>query len=173
MVPDKGADVLADALVRLDRDDIHATFIGSQGFDPRAAPSDYEQSLRRKTAPLGAKVEFLPFQPRLRVSELLAKTDVLVVPSRWPEPFALTVLEGMAAGAAVIASNIGGIPEACGGAGVLVQPNDPESLAEALAAMADDEQGLRRLQRAARERARSRDWRVVAQELDAILNRRA
>ena len=50
MVPDKGADVLADALVRLDRDDIHATFIGSQGFDPRAAPSDYEQSLRRKTA---------------------------------------------------------------------------------------------------------------------------
>jgi hypothetical protein len=39
--------------------------------------------------------------------------------------------------------------------------------------MADDEQGLRRLQRAARERARSRDWRVVAQELDAILNRRA
>ena len=173
MVPDKGADVLADALVRLDRDDIHATFIGSQGFDPRSAPSDYEQSLRRKTAALGAKVEFLPFQPRLRVSELLAKTDVLVVPSRWPEPFALTVLEGMAAGAAVIASNIGGIPEACGGAGVLVAPNDPESLAEALAAMGDDEQGLRRLQRAARERARSRDWRVVAQELDAILNRRA
>ena len=172
MVPDKGADVLADALVRLDRDDIHATFIGSQGFDPRAAPSDYEQSLRRKTAPLGAKVEFLPFQPRLRVSELLAETDVLVVPSRWPEPFALTVLEGMASGAAVVASNIGGIPEACGGAGILVPPGDADALAEVLAALAADDSELVRRQHASRERALTRDWRTVARELDAVLGRR-
>jgi glycosyltransferase involved in cell wall biosynthesis len=103
----------------------------------------------------------------------MAGVDVVVVPSRWPDPCPLTVLEGMAAGAAVIASDIGGIAEVSGGASVLVSPDVVDSLAEALAAMADDESGLRRLQRAARERAKSRDWRVVAHDLDAILNRRA
>ncbi len=168
MVPEKGADVLAKALVRLDRDDIYATFIGSQGFDPRSALSDYEQSLRRTMDPIRAKVDFLPFQPRPRVVELLAATDVLVAPSRWPEPFALTVLEGMAAGAAVVASAIGGIPEACGGAAILVPPGDADALAAALVALAEDQWGLRRLQHAA-ARTGDRDWRVVAHELDAIL----
>jgi glycosyltransferase involved in cell wall biosynthesis len=83
----------------------------------------------------------------------------------------LTVLEGMAAGAAVIASDIGGIPEACGGAATLVAPGDERALADAVSALADDEPGLRRLQRAARERALQRDWRVVAAELDGLLDR--
>lgn len=54
--------------------------------------------------------------------EVLRTADVVVVPSRWAEPFALTALEGMAAGAAVVASDIGGIPEAVGTAGILVPP---------------------------------------------------
>jgi glycosyltransferase involved in cell wall biosynthesis len=171
MVPEKGADVLVEALLRLNRDDIRATIIGSQGFDPGSALSDYERTLRRSAAPLGSRVEFLPFQPRARVAQLLSSADVVVVPSRWPEPFALTVLEGMAAGAAVVASDIGGISEACGGAGLLVPPGDADVLAQALASLADDEPGLRGMQFAARERALQRDWRIVARELDGVLAR--
>ncbi|SFR90845.1 Glycosyltransferase involved in cell wall bisynthesis [Microbacterium sp. cf046] len=173
MVPDKGADVLVDALTRLNRPDIHTKVIGSEGFDPRSAPSTFERSLRQASAPLGSRIEFLPFQPRAEVVRLLADADVVVVPSRWPEPFALTVLEGMASGAAVIASDIGGIPEACGGAGVLVPAGDTDALALALAALTDDEDALRALQASSRERARSRDWSVVARELDAALARHA
>ena len=173
MVPDKGADVLVDALIRLNRPDIQAKVIGSEGFDPRSVPSTFEKALRQASAPLGTRIEFLPFQPRPQVVRLLSDADVVVVPSRWPEPFALTVLEGMASGAAVIASNIGGIPEACGGAGVLVPAGDADALAQALVALAEDEHALRDLQRASRERARLRDWSVVARELDAVLARRA
>jgi glycosyltransferase involved in cell wall biosynthesis len=171
MVPDKGADVLVDALVRANRDDIRATIIGSEGFDAAAAPSSFERTLRRKAEPLGSRIRFLPFQPRHRVAQMLGEADVAVVPSRWPDPCPLTVLEGMAAGAAVIASDIGGIPEACGGAATLVAPGDERALADAVSALADDEPGLRRLQRAARERALQRDWRVVAAELDGLLDR--
>ena len=173
MVPDKGADVLVDALARLDRADITATIIGSEGFDPRAAPSAFERAVRQASAPLGSRIRFLPFQTRPRVAQLLAQADVVVVPSRWPEPFALTVLEGMASGAAVIASDIGGIPEACGDAGILVPPGDVDALAQALADLAGDENELRRRQSAARERARLRDWTVVAGELQVALARRA
>ena len=173
VVPEKGADVLLDALALLGRGDIKATLIGSEGFDPRASPSAYEQALRRKADQSASPVAFLPFQPRAEVARLLRGIDVLVVPSRWPEPFALTVLEGMAAGAAVIASDVGGIPEACGGAGLLVPPGDPAALAEALAGLADDRGKLRRLQEASRIRARRRDWGVAARELSAILGRHA
>jgi glycosyltransferase involved in cell wall biosynthesis len=173
MVPDKGAAVLIDALTLLDRQDIHATLIGSEGFDPRSVPSDYERRLRHAAAPLASRIEFLPFQSRPRVAELLAKADVVVVPSRWPDPSPLTVLEGMASGAAVIGSDIGGIPQACGGAGILVAPGDARALAAALAALADDEQLLRELQRAGVARARARDWSIAAEELDAVLRPRA
>lgn len=173
MVREKGADVLVQALTLLNRPDIQTRIIGSEGFDPRSVPSAFERMLRQAAAPLGDRIEFLPFQPRAEVIGLLAAADVVVVPSRWPEPFALTVLEGMASGAAVIASDIGGIPEACGGAGILVAPGDARALADALAALADDEHELRDLQRTGVERAQARDWRVAAGELDAILRSRA
>ena len=171
MVPEKGVDVLLEALVRLDRADIHTTIIGSEGFDPASVLSDYQRMLRRTAAGLGDAVDFLPFQPRARIAQLLSSADVVVVPSRWPEPFALTVLEGMAAGAAVVASDVGGIPEAAGGAGLLIAPGDADLLAQALACLADDEPLLHDMQRASRERALQRDWGVVARELDAVLAR--
>ena len=172
LVPDKGADVLLDALIRLGRSDIHTTIIGSEGFDARAPLSPYERALRRVAEPLGDLVSFLPFQPRQRVTAFLGNADVVVVPSRWPDPCPLTVLEGMAAGAAVIASDIGGIPEVSGGAGLLVPAGNADALAEALASMAEEPSALHQLQGAARERSRRRDWSVVARELADVLGQK-
>ena len=172
MVPDKGADVLIGACPSGPRRHPCDGYRFS-GLRPVGAAVRYELALRRTAAPLGPRVEFLPFQSRPRVTRLLGNADVAVVPSRWPEPCSLTVLEGMAAGAAVIASDIGGIPEASGGAALLVPPDDAAALAEALAALADDRAELHRLQVASQGRARERDWSVVASELAAVLNQRA
>jgi glycosyltransferase involved in cell wall biosynthesis len=60
--------------------------------------------------------------------------DVVVTPSTWPEPFGRVVIEAMACGAPVIASDIGGIPEILSGelSEFLVTPGDPEALVRRL-----------------------------------------
>ena len=65
----------------------------------------------------------------------------------------------------MVASDIGGIPEAAGGAALLVPPRDPDALAVALDSLAEDEPRRLRLVRASLERARARDWHVVGREL--------
>ncbi len=169
MIEDKGPDVAISALALLDRADIALRLIGSYGFDPAAGLSEYERSLRAAAAPLGTRVQFVPTQPRDAVGELLRSADVLVVPSRWAEPSGLTVLEGMASGVVVIASDVGGIPASLGEAGLLVPPDDPVALADALARVADDTALRARLRAAARHRAEQRDWAWASRTLDQAL----
>lgn len=169
MIPDKGADVLVDAAALLGRDDVEVTVVGSQNFDAGAQPSPYERHVRERAAALGDRVRLLPFTPRAQVAEVYRQADVVVVPSRWAEPFALTVMEGMASGVPVVASAIGGIPEVMGDAGVQVRPDDPADLAAALAALADDESLRRRVGATCRKHALARDWAWARGRLDAVL----
>ena len=158
MIPDKGADVLVAAVRRLDRADIDLTLVGSSGFSTEDALTPFERSIREEISGLGDRARVRPFVPRAEVASLLQTADVAVVPSRWPEPFPLTVLEGMAAGAAVVGSEIGGIPETLRGPGVLVKPGSVEDLAAALEAMADDENYRLSVARSCLAHAESHDW---------------
>jgi alpha-1,3-rhamnosyl/mannosyltransferase len=68
---------------------------------------------------------------------LYAGALALAMPSLY-EGFGLPCLEAMASGVPVVASNISALPEACGGAAVLVDPHDPAEFAPALLAAAGD-----------------------------------
>ena len=86
------------------------------------------------------------------VPEILAALDVFCLPSE-TEGMPMTILEAMAAGVPVIASNVGGIPdlvEDCR-SGLLISPGAPDKLNRALLAIARD-QRRREMGRAARER---------------------
>lgn len=74
------------------------------------------------------------------VYEALEQTGTLVFPSIWAEPFGLGVIEAMAAGRAVIASNLGGPSELVvdGEDGFLVPPSDPEALAATMRKMIEE-----------------------------------
>jgi glycosyltransferase involved in cell wall biosynthesis len=63
-----------------------------------------------------------------------------VVPSIWPDSFPTVALEAMAAGAAIVVSRIGGLPEAVidGESGLIVEPGDVSALAAALERLLDD-----------------------------------
>jgi len=158
MVREKGADVLVKAANSLARSDLEFVFVGSEGFDRNAPLSRHEEQLRRLVAEGSARIVFEPFVDRRALPGLMRTADMLVVPSRWPEPSGLTVGEGMATGLPVVASRIGGIPEVLGKAGRYVEPEDFRSLAAAIARLADDASLRARIGEAARERAVQHDW---------------
>lgn len=86
-------------------------------------------------------------------SDYLKAFDLFTLPSRKEGlPFAL--LEAMQAGLPIIASNVGGIPEALGDAEILVEPENPKTLADALSTMIKDEQKRSDLSAKALERSK-------------------
>src|SRR5262249_20368172 len=99
------------------------------GDDRTAHAADCRQLTRRLG--LDRQVEWLgPCAPG-ELPELLPRLgQVLVVPSRWQEPFSRVVLEGLAAGLPVVASRTGGTPEAIahGRTGFLFNPDQPREL---------------------------------------------
>jgi glycosyltransferase involved in cell wall biosynthesis len=72
-----------------------------------------------------------------RVPEALAGFDVFCHPSRY-EGLGLALIEAMLAGLPCVASRVGGVPEVLGECGLLVPPEDPDALADALARLATD-----------------------------------
>lgn len=72
---------------------------------------------------------------RADVLDVIAGADAIVLPSRWPENEPVTLLEGAACGAALIATNIGGSRDlvVAGHGGQHVPPRDPGALAVAMA----------------------------------------
>jgi starch synthase len=77
--------------------------------------------------------------PKSEVIQILSHATVFACPSLY-EPLGIVNLEAMACGAAVVASNVGGIPEVVSDAqtGLLVPPGDPEVLAAAISSLVSD-----------------------------------
>jgi glycosyltransferase involved in cell wall biosynthesis len=143
----KGSDIFVDAVALLRREGAAAHFVlaGPPAPGPEAA---WARALMQRA---GAQEIACP--GRVEGSALLGAVDVLVVPSR-EDPFPLVVLEGMAAGLAIVAAAVDGIPEQLGGgAGQLVAPDDPRALAAAIAALLASADERRRLGAVARARA--------------------
>ena len=131
LAPWKGQHVFLEAFATALRGTTtQARIVGSALF----GEDDYAASLRRQAEELGiaGQVEFRGFQEDVFAE--LAELDVLVHCSTSPEPFGQVVVEGMAAGLAVIAAAEGGPAEivAHGVDGLLVPPRRPDLLADAL-----------------------------------------
>jgi L-malate glycosyltransferase len=94
-----------------------------------AGEGEERQALERQAARLGADVRFLGATQR--TGALLARADVVVLPSL-SEGMSNAVMEAMAAGRPIVATDVGGTPELLRGRGLLVAPGDPLGLAAAI-----------------------------------------
>jgi glycosyltransferase involved in cell wall biosynthesis len=92
---------------------------------------------------------------RRDVLSIMNASDLCVVPSCWQEAFGMTVLEAMALGRPVIASNVGGIPELIENSvsGLLFPPGDETALASAMARVMNNREEAKCLGDTARSRA--------------------
>ena len=109
--------------------------------------------LERLAEELGVPTLFLGQRPNDEVPDLVAAMDVLVLSSRF-EGMPLAVLEWMAAGKAIAASRVGGIPSMVEHEqeALLVPPRDYGALAQAIGRLLDDPAERERLGNAARRR---------------------
>ena len=110
---------------------------------------DLESLARRRDVPAR-------FVGHVDSAELFRGADIVVVPSLWEEAFGLVAVEGMAAGAAVVVSDAGGLPEVVGDSGVVVPRGDPLALRSALETLLRSRQERVRLGTAAQRRAGAR-----------------
>ena len=129
-----------------------------------ASPAD-RAALAQTTAREGVG-ELLAYAPALaveRIAGLVAGARAAILPSI-SEAAGLPAIEALAAGTPVIASAVGALPEIVGGAGILVEPRDPDRLARAIAAAWTDEDLWVRLRAEALTRTGSdrRTWADVA-----------
>lgn len=106
----KGVHTLAAAVDTLSRMQRNVHFLAQGG--PGLGVSDAAaRAYRLRCVELLGECPATWIQPGPDVREVLAASDVCVVPSAWPEPSGLVVSEALAMGIPVVASNVGGIPE--------------------------------------------------------------
>jgi glycosyltransferase involved in cell wall biosynthesis len=145
LAPQKGLDVLVDAVARLSgRSGTSGPVLAVVAGDGPLA-EQVSADAQARQAPLRL------LGRRDDVADLLSAADLVVVPSRW-EGQPLIVQEALRAGAAIVATDAGGTAAVAGDAAVLVPPGDPAALAAALAGLLADPAQIAALRQRARRR---------------------
>jgi glycosyltransferase involved in cell wall biosynthesis len=164
LVSDKGVDLLLEAMKILRDDGLQSdlTIIGS---------GPEEENLRSLTRKLGLdpQVTFAGQKSGNELARILNEHRVLVVPSRWAEPFGIVALEGIACGCGVVGSRDGGLPEAIGQCGLTFENGSSRELANRLKeSLVDPERNVVLRQRADAHLARFRIDAVGSEYLELI-----
>jgi UDP-glucose:(glucosyl)LPS alpha-1,2-glucosyltransferase len=168
VVPEKAPDAFvaacASALPKLPG--WRAEIIGADRFRTDSPDTEFVRGIRMTAQAAG--VALPGYRDHPDVLAAMASAAIVVMPSRWQEPFGLTALEAMASGAALLCSARGGLPEVGGDAAIYVDPDNPAGMAEAIVALAQDPARLAAMSEAGRSRAEQFDLAPTRRRLDAI-----
>jgi glycosyltransferase involved in cell wall biosynthesis len=143
-----------------------AEMIGADRSRADSPDTPFVEAVR--AAAEAAGVAMMGYRDHPAVLAAMARAAIVVVPSRWPEPFGLVALEAMASGAALICSRLGGLPEVGGDAALYIDPSDPATMATAIRDLAGDAARRQALVQAGRMRAAEFDLPVIAPRWTAL-----
>lgn len=152
--PRKGMAVLLDAvgLLAPTRPDLRVLVVGRGDA----------AALRRRAGPVADRLDVLGAVDDATLAAALRSVEVFCAPNLGGESFGMVLTEAMAAGAPVLASDLGAFAAVLDGSGVTFPAGDAAALAAALGALLDDPARRRALAVAGRRRAADFDWPVVA-----------
>lgn len=150
----KGLDILLRALEGLG-ERVRVTVMG--GGKPRVVPG----------------VDFVGRVSDAEKAEILGRADIYVAPNTGGESFGIVLVEAMAAGCAVVASDLEAFAAVCDAegadpAGLLFRNGSASDLREKLRLVVRDEERRRRLREAGTRRAHRYDWSTVADDVFAV-----
>lgn len=111
-------------------------------------------------------VRFVGKVPFEEISNFYAVSDIVVVPSIWQEPFGRVVLEAMAMGKPVVASNVGGIPDFLTNEnGFLVEPLNDEMWIKCLNILISDKKLREKMGKKGKKLSKNFDTKVIAKKI--------
>ena len=166
LAPYKGPDVLVNAMSKIIKHvpDTELVFAGKGVM---------REELERLSKNLGTEnnVRFAGFVDNDLKGSYYKAADIFCLPSMMStECYPLTILEAMACGVPIVASKIGGIPDAvkAGENGLLVQARDSELLADAIIYLLENEDVRERMGKSGRERVKDYSWERIAEETEKV-----
>ena len=161
--PRKGFATMVEAFERVARSHPEAILLVAGDGPERGALERLPTSLRPRVVMLGSV-------PHQELPPFHAAAEVFCAPAVGRESFGIVLVEAMAAGLPVVATDIPGYDEVVrdGIDGILVRPRDAAALAEALARVLDDPVLAKRLAEAGRDRARLYSWDRVTDQIEDL-----
>jgi glycosyltransferase involved in cell wall biosynthesis len=173
VTPTKGQDVLVEALAGVAAHGWRCTCVGPLDREPAFTG---QVRARVRSAGLDARIRFTGPRVGRELAAAYSAADLLVAAAR-AETYGMVVTEALARGLPVVATRVGGLPEALGRApggrrpGILVPPRDPRALAEALEEWMTDPALRRDLRTAARgRRSTLGSWSVTSDTVARVLD---
>jgi len=152
--PVKGHDVLIRAASLLKRSfpSLRVLIVGEAWF---SRDESYRKKLERLAKDQNLENSVILTGFRDDVFDLMRAMDVLVHPAVYPDPLPRTLLEGCALRKAIVATNVGGVPEIVDHdlSGLLIEPSDPEIMASAIGSLLRDKKKAAWLASEARRKA--------------------
>lgn len=168
IVADKGADLFVTVCQKLlQRDPTwKIAMIGADRFQADSQDTAFITKLREQ---IGTQpIAMLGYLSHDDVLQKMAMASLVIIPSRWPEPFGMTALEAMACGTPVVASLRGALPWVVGDAACLVDPEHEEDFFTTVSSLIYNQDLQEALSQKALERAKQYDCVQASHALQAF-----
>ncbi len=140
LVKDKGVHLFLDAVKTLSTKYKSWNFIvvGSPYLGNIKTETKFSKYISLLINQLGSNVKLTGYLPYSESQSIINKSEIMVIPSIWNEPFGLVVAEGMMHGCAIITSDNGGIPEVIKNKGIVLKDINANQIASSIELLIND-----------------------------------